>query len=254
MSQPTVGSYSPGGVIVGADAPAPQYVPGPPVVSSQQFSADDLTRARQQEKDKLYPQLEQLKAEVERLRQEREAQAALEQQHREVAEAEQARLAEDARKKVEEEMSLRQLLETRTQEMELRFQEMQRERDRQEAIIVKEQQLRELVTYREQQKAAAVDTIVPELLDLVDGSTFEEIDASIARLQAKSAAILEQVREATQTSRASQVGVRPYGGPTGADPLDTYSEKNPADMSMAEYMEYRKSNPPISRSDRGLFG
>jgi hypothetical protein len=257
MSQPTVGSYSTGGVLVGTDAP--QYVPAPPAhVSAQQFSSDDLARAREQEKSKLYPQLAELKAEVDRLKAERDAQVALEQEHRQLAEVSAAAAAEDARKKAEAEMDLRQLLDSKNNEWEQRFADLQKERERQDALLQKEQQLRELVTYREQAKAAAVDTIAPQLLDLVDGNSFAEIDSSIARLQEKSALILEEVRAATSGARAAQVGVRPYGGPADVQ-LETYTEHalEPADianMSMSEYMKHRDKLLTQTRSDRGLFG
>jgi DNA repair exonuclease SbcCD ATPase subunit len=256
MSQPSVSSYSPGGVFVGTEPPAVTApVTPPPTTLSQQFSADDLARAREQEKSKLYPQLDQLKAEVARLQAERDAQVALEQQHRAAAEAATLAAQEDARRKAESEMDAKTLLETTRQEWEQKFQQLQRERERQDAILVKEQQLRELVTYRESQKAQNVDLIHPTLIGLVDGSTFEEIDASIARLQAASAAMLEEYNEGLRATRSAQQGVRPYGGPTEG-PLDTYSDSDldASDKSMAWYIQNRDKLLAQTRSDRGLFG
>ncbi len=61
------------------------------------FSAEDLSRARAQEKEKLYPQMEKLKEELATLKKERDEKA----EHEEILRQKQAELEE---KKLEEEM------------------------------------------------------------------------------------------------------------------------------------------------------
>ena len=75
-------------------------------VIMSQYTEEDLKRVREQEKSKLYPQIDSLKEELSLLKKEREERLAEVERQRAEAEAE-------AKRKAESEMDVRQLLETK---------------------------------------------------------------------------------------------------------------------------------------------
>lgn len=238
-------------------------IPNPP--AGQTFTADDLARARQQEKDKLYKELETLReqvgqfgsvqTELEALRKEREDREA-----REKAAQEEAERA--AREKVEAEMTAKELLDKRQQEWEQKLLDLQREREAEKATLEKERQFSQLRDYTQSRIEQERENIAPELIDLVDGNTPEEVNASIERLKAKSLAIAEKVRGSQQQLAAQQRGVSPAGFST-TGPMDmipttqNYSADDISKMSMKEYAEKIRGQF-IGRGDalrnRGLYG
>jgi DNA repair exonuclease SbcCD ATPase subunit len=229
------------------------------------YTEEDLARVRQQEKDKLYKELAELREQVttlsplqqelEALRKEREEQAATEAAARQQAE-------EEARAKRESEMTAKELLEQRQREWEEKFAEMQAERQREQQLLEKEREFAQLRDYTQARIQQEKDSIAPELLDLVDGNTREEVDRSIELLKAKSAAIAEKVRGTQQQFASQQQGVSPSGFST-TGPMDMlpstqqYSAEDIARMSMKEYAEKIRGNF-VGRGDtvrnRGLFG
>ena len=112
----TVISDTSAGILVGTDAPTPKFTtttttttnPAETGKASGKYTEEDLARVRQQEKDKLYPQLETLKETVSRLEKEREERAAAEQAAVQAAE-------EAARKEAESQMSVHDLLKQKDQ-------------------------------------------------------------------------------------------------------------------------------------------
>lgn len=235
----------------------------PPGTTEQTFTVADLERVRQQEKDKLYKELESLReaattlptvqAELEALRKEREERA-----QREAAAKEEAEAA--AKAKAEAEMDAKQLLETRQQEWQRKLDAIQQEREAERAALEKEKQFSALRDYTQARIAQEQTHIAPELLDLVDGNSPEEIDASIERLKAKSAAIAEKVRGSQQQMAAQQRGVSPAGFST-TGPMDmlpstqTYTAEEIAKMPLKQYVE--KIRGQFIHGDarnRGLYG
>ena len=81
-------------------------------LTDKAYTEEDLKRVREQEKSKLYPQIDSLKEELNLLKKEREERLAQMQ-------AEKAAAEEEARKKAESEMDVRQLLEVKEQELSL---------------------------------------------------------------------------------------------------------------------------------------
>lgn len=227
------------------------------------YSEDDIARARQQEKEKLYNEIEQLKQktsnfgsmqeELENLRKEREERQAAEEKARKDAE-------EAERARSEEEMSAKQLLDERTSEWESKFQKLEEERAAEKALMQKEREFAELRDYIHERVQAERENIAPELLDLVDGSTREEVDASIERLRAKSEAIAEKIRGTQQQLGAQQQGVSPSGfnpaGPMDMLPsMQNYSAEDINNMSPREFAE--KIRPSLFGGDarnRGMYG
>ncbi|MFE9834025.1 hypothetical protein ACFYP4_02580 [Streptomyces sp. NPDC005551] len=248
-------------------------VPAPPAngpstgapAGQKTYTEADLERVRQQEKAKLYSELEKLReqtnvlptiqTELETLRKEREEQAAAEAAARQQAE-------EQKRAKEEAEMSAKELLEKRQTEWEEKFLAMQAERAAQDELLNKEREFSALRDYTQARVQQEQEHIAPELLDLIDGNTREEVDASIERIKAKSAAIAEKVRGTQQSLAAQQQGVSPSGfNATGPMDMLPTSQQFSADeiraMSPREYAE--KIRPHVlGRGDasrnRGLFG
>ena len=100
------------------------------------FTEEDIEAARKQEKDKLYPRIDEMSEQLKALKAERDAE-----------QAERARLAqeaEDLRKaKEEEEMDLRSLFERRESEFQNQIQELNQRYDTDRAIFERERALQE---------------------------------------------------------------------------------------------------------------
>jgi len=84
------------------------------LLTDKAYTEEDLKRVREQEKSKLYPQIDSLKEELNILKKEREERLSQ-------MEAEKAAAEEEARKKAESEMDVRQLLEVKEQEWAQKF-------------------------------------------------------------------------------------------------------------------------------------
>lgn len=233
----------------------------PPATTGRAFSASDIEKARQEEKDKLYGRLQKgderlqtMEAELKTLREEREARA------REEAER-QAAEEKAAKEKTEADMSARKLLEERSTEWERRFESMQEEREQERAALAKEAEYNALRAYIQERVNAERNAIAPELVDLVSGNNREEVDASIELLKTKTDAIFQSVSTAQQQARSQMRGVSTTGytqnGPTdgdaGARQLSVDDIKN---MPMSEFARYRSQllgAAATNSSNRGLF-
>lgn len=247
------------GILVGVDSPQVNQHPAPSAevaapkteaVVSGKFTEEDLARARQQEKDKLYPQIEAMKETVARLEQERA--------EREAALAEAQRLEEEeARTRAESETDVRELLKQKEQEWNQRLEQERQEREQALALLDREREFQTLQEYRQTRIAEEQHNIVPELLDMVSGNTPEEIDASLDSLKDRSARILESVQAATQSTRRDMVGARVTAPSTG--PMDTHQEQQQftpesiRDMSMNDYAKNRHRLLSTT-GGRGMFG
>jgi hypothetical protein len=240
------------------DAPASlSFVEEPIQQSNKFYTEDDLARVRAQEKEKLYPQIDSLKEELNILKKSREEEiarvAAEEAARREQMEAEQ-------RAKLEEELSAKELLELRQKEWEQKLIDERNEREKAFALLEREKSFAELQNYRNQRVEEARESIIPELVDMISGNTPEEIDASITALTERSARIIDSVAQASQAARREMVGTRPTLPSTG--PLDTetgsrqFTAADISGMSMNEYAKYRQQllSPTAQGRTSGLFG
>lgn len=233
--------------------PSPATSAPEPSEKFEYFTAEDIARAREQEKSKVYPQLDRLRDELAALKREKEEREASEAAAHAEAEAE-------ARRKAEEEMEIRDLLSKKEQEFAAQLEAERLERERAFALLETEKRFQELQTYRQQRLEQERDAIIPELLDLVDGSSTEEIDASIENLRERSNRILESAQQAMQSARRDMAGSRvtaPAAGPLDTDPDNrSYTPDDIRQMSMADYMKNRArllGDSAASRG-RGLFG
>ena len=234
-------------------APA-DFVPEQDVQESAlpMYTEDDLNRVRQAEKAKVYDDLRKAREERDALMREREAELARIQAEREAAEAE-------AKRRAEEEMDVRTLLQTKEQEWREQLEQERLERERAIALLEKERRRSELEQYRARRIEESRDDILPELVDLIGGESEDQIEASIAGLVERSSRILGSVQQATQAVRRETSGARVTAPPAG--PLETYSESRQytpeqiRDMSIEEYTAVRADLLGQGQgSGQGLFG
>lgn len=229
-------------------------------LTSQYYTADDLSKARAQEKEKLYPQMEKLKDELSALKQaqaEREAEEAKRKEERKTREAEAAK-----RKKEEEEqeLSAKELLARKEQELQDQIELERAEREKAFALLEQERKFQSLQNYRSQRMEQERDNIIPELIDLVQGESEDEIEQSIAALKEKSNKIFQSVSSASQQTRKEMVGARvtsPASGPLDNDSEQrTYSPDDISNMSLADYAKNRAKllGDAGNNSGQGLFG
>jgi hypothetical protein len=227
-----------------------QGVP-PAANGSQQQQEEVFTRAqveemmghvRAEEKDKLYPELEQLRGTVTTLAQDREARLAAEQE-------EQQRLEAEAEAERLKNLDLEQRLQDSNQTWEHRFAQLEDERKREQIIFQKEQELARLGQYRVQRIAEMRDEIAPQFDDLVRGNTTEEIEASLALMAQKTAEIVEGFQAAAGGTGQQQQQPRVGLPMSGMPPYDmaglvdqqqvTFSNEELAAMSPEEYSRLR---------------
>ena len=223
------------------------------VTNSKFYTDDDLAKVRGQEKDKLYPQIESLKEELNSLRKEKEEEAARQAAE---AQAEAARIREEALA----ELDSKSYADARLSELQEQLERERNERERAFALLEREKSFADLQSYRQQVVEQERDSIIPELVDLISGNTREELDSSIAGLKERSARIIESATAARQTAVRDMTGTRATLPPAG--PLETNSEQREftaqdiASMSQNEYAKYRDRllSPSARGKTRGLFG
>lgn len=255
-SQPAPSQEPEGGIQI-ISAPQPNQDPnqptGPAPAESpvgpngeRYFTSEDIERARREEKDKLYGTIEELKGKVGELSESEKARLA----------AEEARIKaeQDAQRKAEEaEMNALELIKKREEEWAKdreeftgQVQTLQQQIEQQNALMERERQLQELEQYKARRMAESGENIMPHLRSMVSGTTPEEIEHSISQMQQTSAAIMQDMAQATnEAPRPSQPGPRVTMPPVG--PMDTQSAQRSftaediARMSPGEYAQHRES-------------
>jgi len=217
------------------------------------YTEDDLAKVRSQEKEKLYPQIESLKEELNSIRKEKEEEAARK-------EAEAQALAERAKAEALAELDAKSYADARLSELQEQLERERQERERALALLEREKTFADLQAYRQEVLEQERDNIIPELVDLIAGNTREEIQASVEGLKERSARILESAQSAMQTARKEMTGTRATLPPAG--PLENNSEQRALtaeeiqSMSMNDYAKYRSRllSPSAQGKSRGLFG
>lgn len=228
------------------------------------FTAEDIERARQQEKEKLYGRLTKadervasVEGELQRISRERDERKAA----KDAAKVAKAQEKEGRKKaKGEAEMSARKLLQAKTQEFEQRFQGLEEQRQIREAALAKEAEYAQLRAYIQESVNRERDAIAPELVDLISGETREEVDASIEMLKAKTDAIFQGVVNGQAQARSQMRGTAPTGF-TAAGPLDnegnsmTLTPEQIKAMPMKQFMALRPQllGKGANSTNRGLF-
>jgi DNA repair exonuclease SbcCD ATPase subunit len=242
---------------LGTDQGAPVSVNYQP--ETRYFTEADLERARQQEKDKLYERLEKTTAQLNEFKATVDSLAADKKVRDDELAKQQQTAREEAKRLEDEKLSALELLERRQAEFEQKQAQLREDMEMRLTIAAKEQELLQLKSYIQRRINEEVNatTIIPDLVEYIDGATEEEVEASIKKAKDKTTAI---VNAAMGTSSPSiPMGTSPTGAPFS--PLDNLSPSNReltreqiAQMSMKEYAAYRDQRG-ISRagSGRGLF-
>lgn len=186
--------------------PAPPAPVAPAITPEIQAYIDsERERVRTEEKNKLYPQLEDLKTQVGIFAQEREQRlAADEEAQRQAAEAERVRQ--------ESEMTQLQLFDQRQAEAEQRFNQLQADLAQERALREREAEFSQILEYKTRRITEESENIAPQFADLVSGSTKEQIEESINRMKTKTAEILAEVQNAGLAQRR-QSAMPVTGGP-----------------------------------------
>jgi hypothetical protein len=221
----------------------------------QSFTADDLAKARAQEKQKLYPQMEKMQEELAKAKALAEDLASKEEQREAERNAKNAERAAKKKQEEEQELTFKELLSKKEQEFQSQLDAERLEREKAFALLDRERQFQDLMSYRAQRIEQERDTIVPQLIDLVSGNTQDEIEQSIATLKDKSAGIMQDVQQATANAKQQMVGARVTAPASG--PLDNNSEQQSytpdsiRDMSLADYAKQRAKLLGGAASNRG---
>ena len=236
--------------VTGTASTAQQEVEAPVTDSKAGYTEVDLKRVREQEKSKLYPQIDSLKEEINLLKKDREAQL-----------AEAAAIAKEkeeaARKLAESEMDVRALLEKKEREWTAQLEEIRQEGARKDALLERERQYAELTAYRNRRLAEEQDNIMPELVDLISGNSADEIENSITGLRERSSKILESAQQAMQSARRDMKGTSTTLPPTmeNNSGQQQFTADQIAAMSVTEYAKYRdRLFPGANNQNKGLFG
>lgn len=223
------------------------------------FTAADIEKARQEEKDKLYKRLETFEQSAAEVKSIKEQNAKLQEQLESLSAAEQARQAErekaeqeaaEAKRLAEEaemdaasriqsvEERWKQQMEEKDKQWSAQFQQLTEQRELDRAVIERERQLSARQGYIAQRMKEEED-VIPDLWDLVQGNTPEEIEQSISTLREKSAAILAATQESAPPTLFP-------GARVTAPPVDNHSEQQvqltPEQiraMPLDQYAKYR---------------
>lgn len=248
----------------------------------QRFTAADLERVRSEEKDKLYPQITELKETIGELNNKVGTLSQAEEQRLASATAEKDRLEAEARAVEEKELSAHDLLLRKDQEWnekisglektwQQRFEESEERTKIAEAAALKEREFADLRDYVQAKIAENQNDIAPQLLAYIGGNSTEEVDASIARAKATTEEIIADLQAQSGVQQQTFIpgtnvpvpqpgpGTRITGGPGNVDPAafsQQLTAEQIANMPMAEYAKLRpqliKTNS--STSGRGLYG
>lgn len=221
----------------------PQQPPAPtaPVLTDElkAYFDQERERVRQEEKNKLYPQIDELQTTVKTLADAETArQAELDTQAQAAAEAE--RLRQEA------EMTAVERVQQIERDMDARLKAAEEERDRERVLRQREAELGQLLTYRATRVGQESDNIMPELVDFVRGNTQEEIDASIEDVKARTASVLAQVQQ-QQVGNRQQLAMPVSSGPAlepnamagGDGGQRALTAEDIRNMSMEDYNLYR---------------
>lgn len=232
-----------------------------PTIPAAAYSGEDIAKAREQEKNKLYPQMEKMKEELAALKRAEEERLAAEEARKEQRRQRDAEAAAQKKREEEEALELRDLLRKKEEEWQAQFEQVNEELRKRDLIIEREREFQEVQNYRNQRVEQERDNIVPELIDLIAGNNVDEIEQSINVLKEKSARILDSVAQAAQSSRKEMQGASLTGLPASG-PLDndsdprSFSPDRIAEMTVEEYAKNRSKLLGGASNNRGqgLFG
>jgi len=238
----------------------------PPVPVEQtaaRFTADDIEKARTQEKDKVYKTLESWEEKF--AEQGQKLADLLKDKDTAVtdAAAKATKDAEEAAAKRWEEQDSKTLVADVRAEFEKKLSDMADQNSLERATFAKERSFTELRDYAQVKvsEAVAANEIAPELVGYVTGNNTQEIDASLVRVKATTESLLASIAAATAPQVAprgvSPTGYAPVGPMDGDQSHKTYTAADIQNMSIEEYTANRQAllgAAVKSGQDRGMFG
>lgn len=223
------------------------------------FTSEDVARIRQEEKDKLYSQIEAMRSQLDVLsKAEEERQRQIEE-----AQAEAARQAEEARKA---EMTALERVTDLEQKFQTENQQLMEQIERERALFEQERKFAAIENYKAQRVAQVQEDILPELLEDISGTTEEEIEASISRLSQKTQAILANMQAIAGQQHQSPVPPVGPGPQVTAPPIsqmDTqtnYQTMTPQQLRDMDMNTYAKERARLLQGvsnharERGIYG
>lgn len=201
---------------------------------------DLMSKVRQEEKSKLYPQIEKLKADLEEktnkinsyLISSAEKEETIKELNGKIALLEKEGDAKVAEAKKESSTELEKELEKVRRELEAKNAELQSKDAEFESYKVS----KELEAYRAEKLKDVDETVA----DLVTGNTKEEIDASVEKAKALYEKVLAKVGVKNEPAKNKASAV---AKPNLKGTVEVFGELNPEDirkMSQADWKEYRK--------------
>lgn len=247
-------------ISVPAQTPAPQQPVMPQVAPPQQyFTAEDLERARQQEKDKLYARLESADQKVQAFQTDLDSMKAERQAEKDALAAQQAAAVAAQQKADEEKLTVTELIAKRDSEWQQEKEQLKQQMETERVIAQRDRELFQLQSFIQRRVAEEVaqDNIAPEFVDLITGNNEAEVESSITRMKEKTASIVAGM--GGSRTPASSPGVSPAGfAPSG--PLDNitgtrqYTAEQIKAMNAQEYATFR-AQVGIDRAgnNTGLF-
>lgn len=231
-------------------------------------SWDDVEKARREERDKLYAdrkaeqdRIKAMETELAEMRKEREEREARRQER-------ERQRQNEAKKAEEEELSAKELLARRDEEFR-QWQQTQQDQmtalqqqiAERDAIIAREREYQQFVDWRRQRIEQERENIAPQLIDLVQGESVEEVEQSITGLIERTNAILDEFAQQQQAARQGMRGVTPTAPPVGPlENQDGARQLSPQEIASLPMSEYAKLRPQLlgaaSRSAQsgGLYG
>jgi hypothetical protein len=254
---------------------APVAVTDP--ATGRTFTEEDVARIRQEEKDKVYGRLEEANSALAELRDQVGSLTAAEQRRAAQLEEETQRLQAEARRQEEEGLDpatlvarareeWQQTLANKEQEWNSRFEQEAQARQQAEALAAKEREYTDLRDYIQGQVEANKDSIAPELLPWIQGTSKDEVDAAIARAVETTNSIAEQFQQLAQLQQFQQpVVAQPPAtpgtrttAPVGTDPGAQFQQLTAEDIANMPMDQYAKMRPRLGigaqGQNRGLFG
>jgi hypothetical protein len=234
--------------VVETDKPADTTPPTTPAPTGPVFSVEDIEKARQEEKSKLYPAIDELKGELATLRAERE-----EREKREAKEADDA--AKAAKKAADEDKSAKELLAEKENEWQAKMDEMNNRLAQRDAMLEKEREFAELERYRLQRLGDEDNEIIPALREYVQGDSPDEIERAIATAKQKSADILAFAAagqaQRRQESKGTSVTSPPVGPMDADQAYKNYTQEEIQNMPMSEWVKVREQLMRAASPQRG---
>ena len=260
-TQTTATQVPPGGIVVNVpqvQAPAPVQQPSSSTLTPEMQAILDAERerVRKEEKDKLYPTIEEQRQQLEILTREREERIAAEEEAQRIA-------AEEEQKRREAEMSALERMQEIEQRADQRIRELEERAERERILREREMAYSEVLQYRAARLAEEADNIMPQFADYITGNTPEEVEASIERAKEKTAQVVAEVQQ-NQFQGRQALNMPVSGAPAvspetlvGADQQRVFSNDDLRNMDQSEYAQIRSQLLGAAGQavrERGLYG